>query len=73
MTTTRTSGIYAIDVPPAWGMGRFTLRIAIFRIVYPMYYGFQPNKDLAGAAGRCTSIPKGNGLSAHRTEKTRND
>src|SRR5659263_112974 len=65
MTTTSTSGMYAIDVPPAGEMGRFTLRIAIFRIVYPMYDGFQPNKDLA-------TIPKGNGLSAHRTEKTRN-
>jgi hypothetical protein len=55
--------MYAIDVPPAGEMGRFTLRIAVFRSVYPMYDAFQANKDLA-------TIPKGNGLSELRTEKT---
>src|SRR5659263_679337 len=65
MIAARMRGMYAIVGPPTRGMGRFTLRIAIFRIVYPMYYGFQTNKDLA-------TIPGGDGLSAHRTEKTRN-
>jgi hypothetical protein len=57
--------MYAIDVPPAWEMGRFTLRIAVFRTVYPMYDGFQTIMDVS-------TIPKGNGASELRMEKTRN-